>query len=51
MGTLVRRGRGVAVVTATADSTEFGIIFKMLDVGWARVNQCLLWAGAVPDEA
>eukprot|EP00045_Choanoeca_perplexa_P012310 m.133816 g.133816 ORF g.133816 m.133816 type:complete len:904 (+) comp15959_c0_seq1:119-2830(+) len=31
MGTLVRRGRGVAVVTATADNTEFGIIFKMLD--------------------
>jgi magnesium-transporting ATPase (P-type) len=40
MGTLVRRGRGVAVVSATADNTEFGIIFKMLDVRTAlRVHR------------
>lgn len=30
MGTLVKRGRGSGVVVATGDSTEFGVVFSMM---------------------
>ncbi len=42
LGTLVRAGRGRGIVTATADKTEFGIVFRMVEVRVTTIFALLL---------